>query len=64
MAKRINDTQVRKQQILEAASALFLENGYAGEALMILLPPAELCGEQYFATFTAKKNCMTRSFLL
>ena len=33
MAKRINDTQVRKQQILEAASALFLENGYAGGSI-------------------------------
>ena len=30
MPKRINDTEVRKKQILEKASALFLEKGYAG----------------------------------
>ena len=30
MQKRINDTEVRKKQILEKASGLFLENGYAG----------------------------------
>ena len=30
MQKRINDTELRKQQILEKASALFLEKGYAG----------------------------------
>ena len=30
MPKRINDTELRKKQILEAASALFLEKGYAG----------------------------------
>ena len=30
MQKRINDTEVRKRQILEKASALFLEKGYAG----------------------------------
>lgn len=30
MHKRINDTEVRKKQILEKASALFLEKGYAG----------------------------------
>lgn len=30
MAKRINDTELRKQQILEKASILFLEKGYAG----------------------------------
>lgn len=30
MAKRINDIEVRKQQILEKASELFLEKGYAG----------------------------------
>lgn len=30
MQKRINDTEVRKNQILEKASALFLEKGYAG----------------------------------
>lgn len=30
MQKRINDTEVRKKQILEKASALFLEKGYAG----------------------------------
>ena len=29
MQKRINDTEVRKKQILEKASALFLEKGYA-----------------------------------
>ena len=30
MPKRINDTELRKKQILEIASALFLEKGYAG----------------------------------
>lgn len=30
MQKRINDTEVRKKQILEKASGLFLEKGYAG----------------------------------
>lgn len=30
MSKRINDTELRKKQILEKASALFLEKGYAG----------------------------------
>ena len=30
MQKRINDTELRKKQILEKASALFLEKGYAG----------------------------------
>ena len=30
MQKRINDTEVRKKQILEKASVLFLEKGYAG----------------------------------
>lgn len=30
MQKRINDTEIRKKQILEQASALFLEKGYAG----------------------------------
>ena len=30
MQKRINDTELRKQQILEKASSLFLEKGYAG----------------------------------
>lgn len=30
MQKRINDTEVRKKQILEQASELFLEKGYAG----------------------------------
>ena len=30
MQKRINDVELRKQQILEKASALFLEKGYAG----------------------------------
>ncbi len=30
MAARINDTEVRKRQILEEASKLFLEKGYAG----------------------------------
>lgn len=30
MPKRINDTELRKNQILEKASALFLEKGYAG----------------------------------
>ena len=30
MSKRINDTELRKKQILEIASALFLEKGYAG----------------------------------
>ncbi len=31
MPKRINDTEVRKRQILAKASDLFLEKGYAGE---------------------------------
>ena len=30
MSKRINDTNIRKQQILEKAAVLFLEKGYAG----------------------------------
>lgn len=30
MAARMNDTEARKRQILEAASKLFLEKGYAG----------------------------------
>lgn len=30
MATRINDTELRKRQILETASTLFLEKGYAG----------------------------------
>ena len=30
MPKRMNDTELRKKQILEKASALFLEKGYAG----------------------------------
>lgn len=30
MQKRINDTELRKRQILEKASELFLEKGYAG----------------------------------
>lgn len=30
MAKRINDTEIRKRQILQTASDLFLEKGYAG----------------------------------
>lgn len=34
MATRINDTEVRKRQILEVASNLFLEKGYAGVGIM------------------------------
>lgn len=30
MAARMNDTEARKRQILEEASKLFLEKGYAG----------------------------------
>ena len=41
MQKRINDTELRKKQILEKASALFLEKGYAGVGIDEI---AEACG--------------------
>ena len=41
MQKRINDTELRKKQILEKASALFLERGYAGVGIDEI---AEACG--------------------
>ena len=41
MQKRINDTELRKKQILEKASALFLEKGYAGVGIDDI---AEACG--------------------
>lgn len=41
MAKRINDTEVRKRQILEKASELFLEKGYAGVGIDDI---AKACG--------------------
>lgn len=41
MAKRINDTELRKRQILEKASELFLEKGYAGVGIDEI---AETCG--------------------
>ena len=41
MATRMNDTEVRKRQILEAASKLFLEKGYAGVGIDEI---AEECG--------------------
>lgn len=37
MQKRINDTELRKKQILEKASALFLEKGYAGVGMISFL---------------------------
>ena len=41
MPKRINDTEVRKRQILAKASDLFLEKGYAGVGIDEI---AEACG--------------------
>ena len=41
MQKRVNDTELRKKQILEKASALFLERGYAGVGIDEI---AEACG--------------------
>ena len=41
LATRINDTEVRKRQILEVASNLFLEKGYAGVGIDEI---AEKCG--------------------
>ena len=41
MQKRINDTELRKKHILEKASALFLERGYAGVGIDEI---AEACG--------------------
>ena len=41
MPKRMNDTELRKKQILEKASALFLEKGYAGVGIDEI---AEACG--------------------
>lgn len=41
MPKRMNDTELRKNQILEKASALFLEKGYAGVGIDEI---AEVCG--------------------
>lgn len=41
MAKRINDIEVRKRQILEKASELFLEKGYAGVGIDDI---AKACG--------------------
>ena len=41
MPKRINDTEVRKRQILAKASDLFLEKGYAGVGIDEI---AESCG--------------------
>ena len=41
MAKRINDTDIRKRQILETASGLFLERGYAGVGIDDI---ADACG--------------------
>lgn len=41
MATRINDTELRKRQILETAATLFLEKGYAGVGIDEI---AEACG--------------------
>ena len=62
MQKRINDTELRKKQILEKASALFLEKGYAGVGIDEI---AEACGVvrgTILRYFHSKKSSMTRYF--
>ena len=39
--KRMNDTELRKKQILKAATDLFMENGYQGVNIDVI---AEKCG--------------------
>lgn len=60
MAKRINDTQVRKQQILEAASALFLDNGYAGVSIDDIAAACGIVRGTVLRYFHSKKELYDR----
>ena len=56
MQKRINDTELRKQQILETASFLFLEKGYAGVGIDEIAAACDVVRGTILRYFHSKKE--------